>query len=144
MFSYGSNEHHILSEQKPVTVPKKPRRVKVQATNSTTIYVEWRPPRDQADNGLIKGYYVFFTIVDNNGEPETTNEEVRDTGDGRTLDMVITGLRPGTRYQVAVAAHTRKGHGALSRPKIISTKEPSGSETVTGNTLFIYITTRLL
>jgi len=106
--------------------------------------VEWLPPQGQADNGLIEGYHVFFTIVDNNGEPETNKEEVRDTADGRTLDMVITGLRPGTRYQVTVEAHTRKGHGDHSRPKIISTKEPSGSQTVIGNTLFVYITTRLL
>ena len=83
--------------------------------------MEWRPPRAKEHYGIIRGYYVFYTVVDDNGEPAFGKAEMADTADGNKNEMVITGLRSGTRYQVAVAAYTRKGEGVRSKPKIVST-----------------------
>jgi len=118
-----------------ITVPNEPKKVQVQEINSTTIYVEWRPPRAKERNGIIRGYYVYYTVVDDNGDPAHGKEEIADTADGNKNEMVITGLRPGTRYQVAVAAYTRKGDGVRSKPKIVSTKGAGTSEAVKGDSM---------
>ncbi|XP_060552122.1 tyrosine-protein phosphatase Lar-like isoform X4 [Ruditapes philippinarum] len=102
------------------SVPNEPKRVQVQAVNSTTIYVEWRPPRSKERNGMIRGYYIYYNQVDDN-EPIPGTEKVEDVNDGNKNEAVITGLLPDTRYQVTVAGYTRRGDGVRSRPKIIST-----------------------
>ncbi|XP_052776376.1 tyrosine-protein phosphatase Lar-like isoform X3 [Mya arenaria] len=110
------------------SVPNEPKKVNVQEINSTTIYVDWRPPRAKDRNGIIRGYYVYYTVIDDNGDPIRGQEQLVDTVDGNKNEMVITGLRPATRYQVSVAAYTRKGDGVRSRPKIVSTKGAVPSE----------------
>lgn len=104
------------------TVPNDPKKVSVQEVNSTTIYVEWRAPKAKDRNGILRGYYVYYAIVDENGDPIRGQEKFVDTNDGNKNEMVITGLQPATRYQVSVAAYTRKGDGVRSRPKLVSTK----------------------
>ncbi|KAH3831840.1 hypothetical protein DPMN_105112, partial [Dreissena polymorpha] len=110
------------------SVPNDPKRVTVQEVNSTTIYVEWRPPKAKDRNGILRGYYVYYAIVDENGDPIRGQEKFVDTNDGNKNEMVITGLQPATRYQVSVAAYTRKGDGVRSKPKLVSTKGAVPSE----------------
>lgn len=105
-----------------VTVPNEPKRVQVQAVNSTTIYVEWRPPRAKERNGIIRGYYVYYAQLDEaENEPIKGTEKMEDTNDGNKNEIVITGLNPDTRYQVTVAGYTRRGDGVRSRPRTINT-----------------------
>ncbi|XP_053394772.1 tyrosine-protein phosphatase Lar-like isoform X3 [Mercenaria mercenaria] len=103
------------------SVPNEPKRVQVQAVNSTTIYVEWRPPRAKDRNGMIRGYYVYYAQVDQNNNVIKGTEKIEDVNDGNKNEAVITGLLPDTRYQVTVAGYTRRGDGVRSRPKIINT-----------------------
>ncbi|XP_060552130.1 receptor-type tyrosine-protein phosphatase F-like isoform X9 [Ruditapes philippinarum] len=117
----GLGARTILVQAKtPEFIPNEPKRVQVQAVNSTTIYVEWRPPRSKERNGMIRGYYIYYNQVDDN-EPIPGTEKVEDVNDGNKNEAVITGLLPDTRYQVTVAGYTRRGDGVRSRPKIIST-----------------------
>lgn len=103
-------------------VPNEPKRVIVQAVNSTTIFVEWRAPRSKERNGIIRGYYVYYAELDENNDPIPQTEDTKDTNDGSKTEMVITGLKPDTMYQVTVAGYTRRGDGLRSRPKTINTK----------------------
>ncbi|KAK3612593.1 hypothetical protein CHS0354_042101 [Potamilus streckersoni] len=103
-------------------VPGEPKRVKVEAVNSTTIFVEWHPPQAQERNGIIRGYYVFYVEVDNNDEPIQSTEKRIDTEDGNKMDAVIVNLKPDTRYHVQVAGYTRRGDGIRSKPRTITTK----------------------
>ena len=105
-----------------ITVPGEPKKVQVQAVNSTTIYVEWRPPRSRERNGIIRGYYVYFVELGENGEPVAQTEKMEDTGDGNRNEAVIVGLKPDTRYNIQVAGYTRKGDGVRSHPKTVTTK----------------------
>lgn len=41
-----------------ITVPGPPTDVKVQAVNSTTIHVQWRPPTEEDRHGIIRGYHI--------------------------------------------------------------------------------------
>ena len=47
-----------------------------------------------------------------------------DVSDGNVLELNVTGLQPDTKYNVQVAALTRKGDGNRSPP--VSIKTPGG------------------
>ncbi|XP_025110636.1 receptor-type tyrosine-protein phosphatase F-like isoform X2 [Pomacea canaliculata] len=102
-------------------VPGEPRKVKVEAINSTGIFVEWTEPKEP--NGKIRGYQVYYIEVNSNDEPIPGRaERYHDTFSGSTKEAVITGLDPDTRYLIQVAGYTRKGDGMRSNPRIITTK----------------------
>lgn len=94
----------------------------MKALNSTTVHVEWRPPRAKERNGIIRGYYVYYVKVDQNGDPIPHTQKMEDTNDMNKNEIVLTNLEPETRYQVSVSAYTRRGDGPRSRPRIIDTK----------------------
>lgn len=97
------------------TVPGEPRRIHVEALNSTAIRVEWQPPKRDERHGIIRGYHVHFFKVDDRGQPQGHHDRY-DTMDPEQLQAVISGLEPDTTYQFTVAAYTRKGDGARSKP----------------------------
>lgn len=41
-----------------VTVPGEPQDVRVNAINSTTLHVIWKPPQEKDRNGIIMGYHI--------------------------------------------------------------------------------------
>lgn len=49
--------HFPLPEKKKI-VPGEPQDVRVNAANSTTIHVAWKPPLDKDKNGIIMGYHI--------------------------------------------------------------------------------------
>lgn len=102
-------------------VPGDPRRVRVEAINSTAVFIEWRHPSSKERNGIIRGYQIQYIELDVNDLP-TNNVRIADTMDGEKTEHVITNLEPDTKYQFTVAGYTRKGDGIRSKPKIVETK----------------------
>ncbi|XP_055886068.1 tyrosine-protein phosphatase Lar-like isoform X5 [Biomphalaria glabrata] len=104
-------------------VPGKPKKVRVEAANSTSIMVEWDPPGAKEQNGLIRGYQVHYIEINSNDEPVPGAREQRQQFYSEKQTYApITGLKPETRYLVQVSAFTRKGDGVRSDPRIITTK----------------------
>ncbi|XP_070195997.1 tyrosine-protein phosphatase Lar-like isoform X3 [Littorina saxatilis] len=103
-------------------VPGEPRKLRVEAINSTGIFAEWDEPKDT--NGKIRGYQVYYIEVNSNDEPIAGigSERYHDTYSGAVKEAVITGLDADTRYLVQVAAYTRKGDGLRSKSRIITTR----------------------
>lgn len=66
--------NHIYNVKTPqmfvfVAVPgAPPRRVEVEAVNSTALHVVWKPPLVQKQHGEIRGYQVVYSRVED-GEP---------------------------------------------------------------------------
>ena len=104
-----------------LTVPGKPRKIEVEAINSTAVRVEWRPPTIKEQNGIIRGFQIHYVIINDNEEPVGL-PGMFDLMDGSKSSVVIDKLRPDTTYQFQVAAYTRKGDGERSRPRKIKTK----------------------
>uniref|UniRef100_A0AAX7SQ16 protein-tyrosine-phosphatase n=1 Tax=Astatotilapia calliptera TaxID=8154 RepID=A0AAX7SQ16_ASTCA len=94
-----------------------PRKVEVEAVNSSSIKVIWRSPMPTKQHGQIRGYQVHYVRMVN-GEP-TGQPAIKDI----LIDdeMIITELQAETTYSVTVAAFTTKGDGARSKPKLITT-----------------------
>ena len=49
-------------------VPGEPRRVRLDAVNSTAVHVQWRPPLEREQNGVIRGYQVLYMRIDEREE----------------------------------------------------------------------------
>ena len=99
-----------------------PRRVRVEAINSTAIFVEWRPPNDDEKNGIIRGYQIRYTRVNQAGDSVGLPQMWDNTEFDEKTEAVITGLQPDSWYEVQVAAYTRKGDGLRSKTKTAKTK----------------------
>ncbi|KAM3616065.1 uncharacterized protein V6R79_011728 [Siganus canaliculatus] len=81
----------------------------VQLTNSSSISVSWEPPPHSAQSGVIREYKVW--CLSSSLEQES---QINRTVDGAVLSILLTGLLPDVRYNVAVAAVTSLGVGAPS------------------------------
>uniref|UniRef100_A0A3B4X2M6 Receptor-type tyrosine-protein phosphatase S n=1 Tax=Seriola lalandi dorsalis TaxID=1841481 RepID=A0A3B4X2M6_SERLL len=118
-----------ISAETPQTLPSgPPRKVEVEAVNSSSIKVIWRSPMPTKQHGQIRGYQVHYVRMVN-GEP-TGQPVIKDIliddaqweyDDSTEHVMIITELQAETTYSVTVAAYTTKGDGARSKPKLITT-----------------------
>ncbi|XP_025053316.1 receptor-type tyrosine-protein phosphatase delta isoform X16 [Alligator sinensis] len=96
-----------------------PRKVEVEAVNSTAVKVSWRSPVPNKQHGQIRGYQVHFVRMEN-GEPKG-QPMLKDVMLADAQEMFISGLQPETTYSLTVTAYTTKGDGARSKPKLVST-----------------------
>ncbi|XP_063593040.1 cell adhesion molecule Dscam2-like [Penaeus indicus] len=107
----------------------------------TSLYVRWAPPPPTFHNGLLQGYRLTLTRLDDSTgkmqrllprpchpkvpcslchEPEKVEELIRMTS-GR--EESVGGLRAWSNYTVTVAAVTRAGAGVSSPDLICTTRE---------------------
>ncbi|XP_041275644.1 receptor-type tyrosine-protein phosphatase delta [Onychostruthus taczanowskii] len=96
-----------------------PRKVEVEAVNSTAVRVSWRSPVPSKQHGQIRGYQVHYVRMEN-GEPKG-QPMLKDIMLVDAQEMLISGLQPETTYSFTVTAYTTKGDGARSKPKLVST-----------------------
>ncbi|XP_036938981.1 receptor-type tyrosine-protein phosphatase F isoform X11 [Acanthopagrus latus] len=96
-----------------------PRKLEVEAINSTAIRVTWKPPLPGKQHGQIRGYQVIFSRLEN-GEPRG-QPNIMDVALPEAQEAIIAGLQSETTYSVTVAAYTTKGDGARSKAKVITT-----------------------
>ncbi|XP_034939072.1 tyrosine-protein phosphatase Lar isoform X2 [Chelonus insularis] len=104
-------------------VPGKPQDVNATAINSTAITVRWKPPRVQDQNGVIRGYQINVQEVSDESD-DLLNEPICRDVLHDVLEINVTDLQPNTKYQIQVAALTRKGDGDRSFP--IHIRTPGG------------------
>ncbi|XP_074507987.1 receptor-type tyrosine-protein phosphatase F isoform X21 [Sebastes fasciatus] len=105
-----------------------PRKLEVEAINSTAIRVTWKPPLQGKQHGQIRGYQVIFSRLENGeprGQPNIMDvalpEAQWNIEESTEHEAVIAGLHSETTYSVTVAAYTTKGDGARSKAKVITT-----------------------
>ncbi|XP_078532010.1 receptor-type tyrosine-protein phosphatase delta isoform X10 [Lissotriton helveticus] len=105
-----------------------PRKVEVEAVNSTSVKITWRSPMPNKQHGQIRGYQVHYVRMENGepkGQPMLKDVMLADAqweyDDTTEHEMVISGLQPETAYSITVTAYTTKGDGARSKAKVVST-----------------------
>ncbi|XP_057189332.1 receptor-type tyrosine-protein phosphatase F isoform X8 [Triplophysa rosa] len=105
-----------------------PRKVEVEAVNSTAIRVTWKPPLSGKQHGQIRGYQVIYSRLENGeprGQPTIMDVSLAEAQwkieESTEYEAVIPGLFSETSYSVTVAAYTTKGDGARSKAKVITT-----------------------
>ncbi|XP_037828918.1 receptor-type tyrosine-protein phosphatase F isoform X10 [Kryptolebias marmoratus] len=118
-----------------------PRKLEVEALNSTAIRVTWKPPLQMKQHGQIRGYQVIYSRLEN-GEPRG-QPNIMDVALPEAQEAIIGGLQAETTYSVTVAAYTTRGDGARSKAKVITTtgavpgKPTMMISTTVGNTALI-------
>ncbi|XP_071342873.1 protein tyrosine phosphatase receptor type Fa isoform X3 [Trachinotus anak] len=118
-----------------------PRKVEVDALNSTALRVTWKPPLSVKQHGQIRGYQLVYSRLEN-GEPHG-QPIIMDVSLPDAQEAIITGLLPETTYSLTVAAYTTKGDGARSKAKMVTTtgavpgKPTMMISTTIGNTALI-------
>ncbi|XP_056613863.1 receptor-type tyrosine-protein phosphatase S-like isoform X16 [Triplophysa dalaica] len=118
-----------ISAETPQTLPSgPPRKVEVEAVNSSSVKVLWRSPVPSRQHGQIRGYQVHYVMMVN-GEP-VGHPVIRDIliddaqweyDDSAEHELFLTDLHAESTYSVTVAAYTTKGDGARSKPKLVTT-----------------------
>ena len=55
--------------------------MRLNAVNSTAVHVQWRPPLEREQNGVIRGYQVLYMRIDDRAE-DVGGTRVYDVMDG--------------------------------------------------------------
>uniref|UniRef100_A0A4W6C3W4 Receptor-type tyrosine-protein phosphatase F n=1 Tax=Lates calcarifer TaxID=8187 RepID=A0A4W6C3W4_LATCA len=123
-----------------------PRKVEVDAVNSTALRVTWKPPLSVKQHGQIRGYQLVYSRLENgepHGQPVIVDVSLPEAQVLSHREAIITGLLPETTYSLTVAAYTTKGDGARSKAKVVTTtgavpgKPTMMISTTIGNTALI-------
>ena len=77
--------------------------------NSTSVFLSWRPPLAQYQNGIIQNYYVELNSTDGAEFQYTTQDQY----------LLIDNLQPFVVYTCKVAAYTTES-GPFSKPLTIT------------------------
>lgn len=89
-----------------------------EASSPETILVRWKPPLTAYANGQILGYQIFYREINGN-----SGESVRTVRGRHKLEILLSGLKPFTKYEVFAKAFNQVGSGPKSLPILISTLE---------------------
>ena len=99
-----------------ITVPSTPPEILQIRATSRSIFLSWNAILISDQNGVITGYTVYLTDLDDGGinYKEFAVEN---------FNLTLTNLIPYTTYGVMVSAHTVIGEGPQSNLSFIQTKE---------------------
>ncbi|XP_078610680.1 tenascin-X-like isoform X3 [Branchiostoma floridae x Branchiostoma japonicum] len=107
---YRSPVVTAITDAPAPSLPGLPQNVQATALSPTTILVEWEAP---SLGGVVQGYMVYHQ----SREGGTTLREV-----GPSVNsLILSDLRPETRYSIWVVAHSDAGMGLRSSMKTLQT-----------------------
>ncbi|GFS86545.1 protein sidekick [Nephila pilipes] len=109
----GSSSRSLPAREKTrEAVPSAgPSDVKINATSSTTIVVNWSEVPKIHQNGIIEGYKVYYGA-------KNVPFQYKIIESNSTFTTTLTELRKYSLYSIQVLAFSRIGDGALSVPPI--------------------------
>ena len=87
---------YVMFLLKTVTAPTAaPIDTETYQLNSTSVFLSWRPPLTQYQNGIIRGYFIEFSLVNSTEAwfQYTTQDQ----------HLLIDNLEPNTMYACRVS-----------------------------------------
>uniref|UniRef100_A0A3Q4N4V3 Contactin-2 n=1 Tax=Neolamprologus brichardi TaxID=32507 RepID=A0A3Q4N4V3_NEOBR len=104
------------AEEEPTVGPSS---INATALSAFEIQVSWEPVQQLSANGILRGYEIRYW---RQHEREAAADRVRTAGLEPTAR--VSGLRPSTRYHVAVLAYNSAGTGPPSPRTAVTTRKP--------------------
>ena len=95
-----------------------PRNVRGQSDSSTSILVQWDPPRQEVLYGILRGFRIRYFAAMNTKNMSNTIELISE----QHSSYVIHNLKEFTNYSIEVAAVTVE-EGPYSTPIIVTTDQ---------------------
>uniref|UniRef100_A0AAV2M8Y2 Contactin-2 n=1 Tax=Knipowitschia caucasica TaxID=637954 RepID=A0AAV2M8Y2_KNICA len=96
-----------------------PQSINATALTAFEVLVSWDPVQPLSANGILRGYEIRYW---RQHEREAAADRVRIVG--QQSFARVPGLRPSTRYHVAVLAYNSAGTGPLSPRTTVTTRKP--------------------
>ena len=104
-------------------VPDAPQPPTLARATSTTLSVEWFPPRDNGE--AILGYSLWAAEAGLPLQPVYDPLRAGEHGEPERRSFVLRGLRPSTGYAVSVCAVNRRGNSDFSEQVRYATTAPA-------------------
>ncbi|CAI9173366.1 unnamed protein product [Rangifer tarandus platyrhynchus] len=110
-----------------------PRSVSVTPRTTSSILIQWQPPRDESLNGLLQGYRIYYRELEYEAAPVTESKtlktpsalraELTAQSSFKTVNSSstettyeLTHLKKYRRYEVVLTAYNVIGEGPASAP----------------------------
>ena len=82
--------------------------------SATKIYVSWQSPPVPSLHGILRGYFIWYSIIRlgiNDKTPVFPRDYVKKQLSASSNDDVLIDLESYAKYDIKIAAFTSKGHG---------------------------------
>ncbi|XP_054428409.1 protein sidekick-1 [Pteronotus mesoamericanus] len=110
-----------------------PTRVSVTPHTTSSVLVQWQPPRDESLNGLLQGYRIYYRELEDEAAPATAHQTPRAPSAPRTelpahgsfrtansssavTTYELTQLKKYQRYEVVLTAYNVVGESPATAP----------------------------
>ncbi|XP_040085931.1 protein sidekick-1 [Oryx dammah] len=110
-----------------------PRSVSVTPRTTSSVLIQWQPPRDESLNGLLQGYRIYYRELEYEAAPATESKtlktpsalraELTAQSSFKTVNSSsakttyeLTHLKKYRRYEVVLTAYNIIGEGPASAP----------------------------
>ncbi|XP_060935624.1 cell adhesion molecule DSCAM-like isoform X7 [Limanda limanda] len=110
-----------------------PLDMRIEALTSHSIKVTWKPPSADLRNGVLQSYSVSYREYDPAGRQYKRWQHQSVTATQELESLILSNLKPSTKYGVIIQAKTKAGIGPASTAPLCSTLDEvhTTSEVVT-------------
>lgn len=109
-------DHFSVNPVKIISVPSEtPQNVYARdEASATKIYVSWQSPPVPSLHGILRGYFIWYSIIRlgiDDKTPVFPRDYVKKQLSASSNDDVLIDLESYAKYDIKIAAFTSKGHG---------------------------------
>ncbi|XP_059010449.1 protein sidekick-1 isoform X2 [Mustela lutreola] len=90
-----------------------PSFISVTPHTTSSVLIQWRPPRDESLNGLLQGYRIYYRELESEASSATVSKTLKTPS---ALRAELTGLKRYRRYEVILTAYNIIGESPASAP----------------------------
>ncbi|XP_077930383.1 protein sidekick-1 isoform X4 [Halichoerus grypus] len=90
-----------------------PSFVSVTPHTTSSVLIQWRPPRDESLNGLLQGYRIYYRELESEAASATVSKTLKTPS---ALRAELAGLKKYRRYEVILTAYNIIGESPASAP----------------------------
>ncbi|XP_047694896.1 protein sidekick-1 isoform X2 [Prionailurus viverrinus] len=90
-----------------------PSSVSVTPHTTSSVLIQWQPPRDESLNGLLQGYRIYYRELESEASSATASKTLKTPS---ALRAELTDLKKYRRYEVVLTAYNIIGESPASAP----------------------------
>ncbi|KAM9849760.1 cell adhesion molecule Dscam2-like [Aulostomus maculatus] len=141
----ASNASNVLSFTTKEAAPEgPPLDMRLEALTSQSIKVTWKPPRAELRNGVLRSYSISYREYDPAGRHFKRWQHQTVTATQELESIVLSHLKPATKYGVLIQAKTNAGVGPASTAPLCSTLDEAHKTSTPATSLVTSSVTSLI